>query len=85
MESVLIMSKNTEEGQEIGDRIGKEFDILTITSPEGLDEKAKRSELVLIDFGYMEHYGADFLIEKWILPLNPEAGVKEHYYMPQLF
>lgn len=40
--------------------------------------------IAIWDF-HLKEYGADFLVEKWILPLGPEVDSKEYHYMSKLF
>ena len=53
-------------------------------------EKARWAEkngykfIAIWDF-HLEQYGAESLVEWWILPLNPEKDAEERYCMPRLF
>jgi HD-like signal output (HDOD) protein/response regulator of citrate/malate metabolism len=61
MQSVLIANINLEEIRAVCKAIGKEYEALSITTPEELDGLQEKCEAILLDHGFTDRFGFDIL------------------------
>jgi HD-like signal output (HDOD) protein len=62
MKPVLIASRDPAEARELKETISQEYNVSVITSPNKPDDHLKKYGLVLLDHGFTEYYGEDFLM-----------------------
>ncbi|MBN1103637.1 MAG: HDOD domain-containing protein [Deltaproteobacteria bacterium] len=62
MQTILIADRDREESRAIGEAIRKEYKSISIASPEEIDGVLEKCAAILLDHGFTEHSGFDFLM-----------------------